>query len=158
VDLVTPQRTVDVSGLAVERRHLQERIREAGALWEDGTLTVSEYRAHKARLGERLAGVESKLRVASTVDPLAGLAGAADVAARWAALGLPRRRVVVDKLLVVTVLPAVRVGVRGFDPDTVRIEPASGRVLPGGPVSHDAASARSVQRSQPGTGDTREPG
>jgi site-specific DNA recombinase len=122
VDLLAPRAQVDIAALAGEANALRARIVEAGDLWEDGTLTAAQFRARKARLVDKLEAVEATMAAGSGSTPLTGLAGRPDAGAVWAGLDLARRRAVLDTLMTVTVLPAIRRG-RGFDEATVRIEP-----------------------------------
>src|SRR5829696_6064809 len=113
----------NTEGLAAEANALRERIREAGDLWEAGVLTVAEFKQRRARLAERLADVQGKLRSASGRNPVADMVGRPDAAEVWAGLDLGRRRAILETLAVVYVLPVPRPQGRSpFNPDTVRID------------------------------------
>jgi site-specific DNA recombinase len=99
---------------------LRARLDGLAVSWADGALTDSQLRTMTERLRQRLGEVEARMTASSRAPVLAGLAGAADVAAKWAALPLDRRRAVVDALMTVTILPTGRG--RGFDRDSVRVE------------------------------------
>jgi DNA invertase Pin-like site-specific DNA recombinase len=124
IDLLPgPGAGVDTAALAREANALRERIREAGDLWESGTLSAVEFKQRKARLADRLAVVQGKLRSASGRNPVAEVAGLPDVAEVWAGLDLGRRRAILDALAVVYVLPVPRPQGRApFNPETVKID------------------------------------
>ena len=73
----------------------------------------------------RLGKIRDGLRQTTEPDPLAEFRDAGDAHQVWAGLSLPRQREVLRRLLKVTLLPAARRG-KGFDPDSVRVEPAYG--------------------------------
>lgn len=107
--------------LNAEAVALRSRLDSLAVEFADGLLTASQLRAATERLRARLGEVESRMRAASRAPVLAELVGVADVAARWEALPLDRKRAVVAALLTVTILPAGRG--RGFKSRTVRLEP-----------------------------------
>jgi DNA invertase Pin-like site-specific DNA recombinase len=114
----------DTVALAREAHALRARIDEAADLWESGALPAAALKARTTRLRERLAVVEGELS-RSSGDPLAGLAGAADVAERWSQLSLGQQRGIVRTLITVTLLPSKpgrQPGGGYFNPETVRIE------------------------------------
>lgn len=111
----------DGPDLNVEAVALRSRLDSLAVDFADGALTASQLRTATERLRARLAEVETRMRSASRAPVLAELVGAPDVAARWEALPLDRRQAVVHVLMTVTILPAGRG--RGFDPDTVKLEP-----------------------------------
>ena len=119
VDLLSVRPDVDLGALAREAASIRSRIKEAHALWEDGTDTPAEYRATKGRLTARLADVEAAQHSASGHDPLAGLAGRPDIASVWVTLPLARQRQVLETLASVTVLA----GTKALDATGVRITP-----------------------------------
>lgn len=123
--LTARQPGVDTSALTLKAAALRARIREAGDLWEDGTIDAAELKARRARLGEKLAAVEAALHAATGTDALAGIAGAPDPGVLWEDMHLGRQRAVLDALLTVEVLPAARRGRprkgEGIDPDSIRI-------------------------------------
>jgi site-specific DNA recombinase len=111
----------DAAELNGEAVALRARLDGLAVSWADGALTDSQLRTMTERLRQRLGEVEARMTASTRAPVLAGLAGAADVAARWAALPLDRRRAAVDVLMTVTILPAGRG--RGFDPRSVRVDP-----------------------------------
>jgi site-specific DNA recombinase len=114
-----PEEGPDLSGEAVTLRgRLDMMAAEFGA---DPLVPASEYRSMRQPVADRLAEVERLLAAEGPVPDVAGFDEAADAATWWAGLSLGRRRAVVDKLIRVVVLPAVR-GRHGFDPESVRIE------------------------------------
>jgi DNA invertase Pin-like site-specific DNA recombinase len=125
--LVPPRPEVDAAALRVERAAIEDNLTAMAA---DAAVDTTgrlrrQLRAANERAAVRLAEIEAALSVADGPDPdLAKLVAAADPRPVWAALPLESRRLVVDKLMVVTILPTGRQG-RVFDPASVRIEPRS---------------------------------
>jgi hypothetical protein len=76
-----------------------------------------------------LTQIDESLASVVVESPLAPLISAADVRAAWDAQPLSIRRMAIDALVVVTILPTIR-GRRRFDPDSVRITPRSGLAIP----------------------------
>jgi site-specific DNA recombinase len=120
VAAITAPAEADGPDLNVEAMALRARLDSLAVDFADGVLTGSQLRTITERLRANLADVESRMVASSRAPVLAGLAGAPDVAKRWEALPLDRRRAVVDALMTVTILPTGRG--RGFDPASVAFE------------------------------------
>jgi site-specific DNA recombinase len=120
-ELLVPRAEVDMTALAEEATSLRARLQGLGDLVETGDMGPAEYRVRRQRLAEQLAKVEQRMVEANGSTPLAGLAGRDDVAKVWAGLDLGRKRAVIDCLMTIVVLPAVKRG-KGFDPERVGIE------------------------------------
>ncbi|MBX7266492.1 recombinase family protein [Micromonospora sp. Llam7] len=73
-------------------------------------------RAGQARIGE----IDELLNATVADDPLAEVVNAADPVAVWSSLPLASRRVLLDRLCTVTIMPSGRRG-QGFDRSTVRV-------------------------------------
>jgi site-specific DNA recombinase len=121
---------VDVTGLTMRREALCARLDEAAGQFADGILTGSQLRVITEILRRQLESVGRAIASAAPRTVLADLAGAHDVADRWDALDLGRKRAVIAELCTVTLLPARRgrppgwtPGTSYFDPKTVRIKP-----------------------------------
>jgi hypothetical protein len=121
-ELLIARPDVDVSALAQEANSLRARMVNLGDLAESGDMSNAEYRQRKARLSEKLAGVEAEMTAAAGTSPLAGIAGRPDADEVWADLDLAHRKAVIDTLVEVVVLPAQSRG-KGFDRDRVRFVP-----------------------------------
>ncbi len=121
--LITPTASVDLSGLVAEANVLRVRMANLGDVMETGDMGPAEYRTRKTRLAAELAEVESKMTANAGSSPLAGIAGRPDADAIWKSYDLGRRRAVLDALMTVTILPVGKTGRKGFDENTVRIEP-----------------------------------
>jgi len=122
---VPPSPAVDVNALRADADVLRTRLDDLAVKFADGAVTASQLQAGTDRLRARLATLEAAIVDAVVPSPLDGIAAAADPAAVWAQLDIPRRRGVLDTLVTVTVLPAPK-GRRPdggyFDPTTIRIE------------------------------------
>lgn len=112
--------TEDVSALAVESTEIRGRLDDLAALLADGILSAAGVRDAASRLHTRLRELQGRIGQAVGTDALAGLADADDVAAWWAGVDLAHQRAVIERLMVVTILPAGR-GAR-FTQDQVKIE------------------------------------
>lgn len=122
IELLVPAAPeVDLSGLRAAANSARARLTEIAEMLGEGDLTRAEAQIARTRATARLEKSEAEIATATRPSPLAGLVDAPDPAAVWAGLDIGRRRAVLDDLMTVTVLPAVRPGPR-FDPDTVRIE------------------------------------
>jgi site-specific DNA recombinase len=108
---------------------LRARLDELAALFAAGDLTASQLSTASGLLRHQLVEVESRLAGASRGSVLAGLVGQDDPAGVWAAVDLDRKRVVIDHLMAVTLLPGQRgrrpgwrPGESYFDPMSVQID------------------------------------
>lgn len=122
-DMFVSAPDVDTPALRAESETLRQRLDGLAAAFADGDITREQLRAGSARLRARLAEVDGSLASAVSTSPVAELIGAADVRATWDTWPLGKRRAVLADVLTVTVLPTTKRG-RGFDPRSVRIEPA----------------------------------
>lgn len=116
------------------RARLEDIAREYAA---GGTVTLRQLTVATAAMEDRLAAVEGEIAAAAVVDPLAELVGAPDIAERWEAFDLGRKRRIVSTLVTVTILPSR--GGRGpdgsyFNPKSVDIRwnkrPKAVRIVP----------------------------
>jgi len=120
-ELLAPQQE-EGPDLAVKAAVLRQRLEIiASEFGSDLTMSPAEYRAMREPILEQLAEVEEQLANRGPSPDLAALDAAPDVETWWGELSLGLRRAVVNRLMQVTVLPAVR-GRKGFDPASVRIE------------------------------------
>jgi site-specific DNA recombinase len=105
-----------------------------GALRDPDAEDVEDIRRAMADLRDRIAEAEGRLVTSTRPDPLADIAGKADVVEVWAGLDLERQRQILDLLAIVTIRPTRRGRRPGatrradgsfgtyFDPDTVDID------------------------------------
>jgi site-specific DNA recombinase len=113
---------VDLSGLRAEANAARVTLVEIAEMLGEGELTRTEAQIARSRATARLERAEAEITAATAASPLAGIVDTPDPAAVWAGLEIGRRRAVLDCVMTVTVLPAIRPGPR-FDPATVRIDP-----------------------------------
>jgi site-specific DNA recombinase len=122
---VSERPKVDLVALREERRAILENLEAlaADAALDKTGLMRGQLRRANERAAERLSEIaEAELEAAGPDPALADLGTAADPWKVWEGLGLERQRLVIDTLATVTILPTGRSG-RGFDPESVRIEP-----------------------------------
>ncbi|MPZ29182.1 MAG: recombinase family protein [Micromonosporaceae bacterium] len=118
---------IDAAALRAEQQAIEDNLTAMAA---DAAVDVTgrlrrQLRAANKRAEVRLAEIDQELSAADGPDPdLVELATAADPMAVWDSLTLERQRMVVQATVVVTIEPVGRRG-RGFDPGSVRIEPAA---------------------------------
>ena len=124
VDAVDPLPTtgpgVDVKALRAEAQAIRQGL---NGLAEDkalGLIDRAQLIAGTEKGKTRLEEITGVLQAATVDSPLADLIGAEDVYAAWEGLSLSHKRLVVDELVTVRILPSGRKG-RGFDPATVDI-------------------------------------
>jgi site-specific DNA recombinase len=99
---------------------LHARMRDAAKLYARGAIDLGTLEEIKRDIDVQIDKVNEAAATQST--ELAGLPGTVvEVRARWADLSLDRKRAVIAKLLVVTILPTKK-GSR-FDPSSVRLQP-----------------------------------
>jgi DNA invertase Pin-like site-specific DNA recombinase len=121
-DLLVDHERPDVDAIRQEMEAIRIRLKQLGAdygaeLIERSTMLEGTEVARK-----RLADLEKKLTDAGRVDILGPAVLADDVSAWWhsAPVTDEQRRRIIDTIMEVTILPAVK-GRKGFDPSTVRI-------------------------------------
>ena len=119
-----PRPGADVSALHAEKRRIERAGQAQARLHAAGDISDGELAAGSRYRRTRLAEIEAALSAESEPDPLQEFRGQPDAERVWDALSLERRRAVLRALAVVTLLPATRRG-RGFDPDSVRVEPVT---------------------------------
>lgn len=113
---------VDVDQLRKDRMVAQSKLDGLAALFADGSLTADAVRKASVKLRQRLNEIDTTL-TGPSMSLVAQVASADDVEAAWWDLGIERRRLVLDALVKVTILPVGRGGSQGgFDPETVRVE------------------------------------
>lgn len=94
---------------------LRARLRRLTEVYAEGAISDDQLLSGTAALRPKLEAAEQKARSLATNPDLVDMA-AGDVAAKWAAPSLERRRAVMDALMAVTVMPLGR-GVRSVNAD-----------------------------------------
>ena len=113
----------DVVAARAEVDELRAQLDEAADRFVAGDLSAAMLARVETRIMERIADAERRTRFAAMPTTGRDLAEADDVAAAWEALTVEQRVELVRALLDVTILPSARQrGVKGFDPDRVRID------------------------------------
>ena len=123
---------IDRDALRSERMVVQTKIDGLAALYADGVLDGPAVRRQSAMLRQKINEIDGRLSTPGA-PPIEELIESADVEATWREMDLTRRRLVVDSLMKVTILPKESRG-RKFDPESVRIErlsPSDARELRG---------------------------
>ncbi len=133
-DLVMPQEDdgPDREELLTERNALVDRVKELSPLLRDIhqpvlkiTAAINDVKAHideiDAELLDRSVSAAAKL-LADVEEPVGTAERREVVEAKWKVLDVDRRRMLVDKLVTVTIEPITPGHVK-FDPDLIRIEP-----------------------------------
>ena len=110
----------DTGELRRKAVELRDRRDQLAALLAEGLLSAASVREQAGKLSTELEAVEGSIGAAETLNPVASVIGASDVAAAWAALPLGHKRQIIRTLMSVTVLPAGK-GVR-FSPEQVQID------------------------------------
>jgi DNA invertase Pin-like site-specific DNA recombinase len=118
---------IDIDALNAERTGIRARLDELAVALADPDMDIQSLTIANKSLNARLNSVQAKITSAMQATAVGDLAGAPDVAERWAALDFARQRAIVTELVRVTVMPALRAGRRRpgeprIDPRTVRIE------------------------------------
>ncbi len=103
VDLLVDRDRPDVDALRAERVRLETAIRQAGDDEMDGLIDRAERVRLTRRANGRIAEIDEKLRVGADVTALAEVVGHDDVADRWHALPLGKRRAILEALATVVV-------------------------------------------------------
>lgn len=111
---------VDVKGLRAEAQAIRKNLNELAEDKSLGLIDRAQLISGTEKGKKRLDEITSLLQVATVDSPLADLIGAEDVQAAWDGLSLSHKRLVIDLLMTVRILPSGQKG-RGFDPASVDI-------------------------------------
>jgi hypothetical protein len=115
----------DTGALRTRAVAMRTRLDELAGLYADGAVSGSQLAEGTRKLRAALADVESRMASAVAGSPLAGFAGAEDVAAAWRHASVSRRKAIVNTLMTVTLNKAPRgrrPGGHYFDVDSVHVE------------------------------------
>ncbi|GAA3103999.1 DNA invertase Pin-like site-specific DNA recombinase [Kribbella aluminosa] len=120
--LQEPAPEIDAVALRSERTGIRDALDQLAA---DEVLKLRTRRQVQAgtKAGmARIAEIDEALNASVSSDPLAYIINAVDPIATFEALPVANKRIIIDRLLTVTILPTGRRG-SGFDPNGVHIEP-----------------------------------
>lgn len=118
--LLVDSKRPDTKALRTQAQALRSRLDGLARLYAEGLLTEAGVRRESESLRSRLAEVEAQQVDAGRADVLGPMLKG-NAAEAWEALDNDRRRLIIDTLMTVTVLPPGR-GTRTFRPETVVIE------------------------------------
>ena len=119
--LAPPPPQVDAVALRDERAAIRARLEQFAVDEVLGTRTHAQVSAATAAGNARIDEIDNLLNTNATSDPLAQFVNTADPLTAWWDASLANRRLVIEQLCTVTILPAGRRG-RGFDASSVRID------------------------------------
>jgi site-specific DNA recombinase len=104
IDLLVNAEHADLASLRDRAAALRARQDELAGLFAAGDVTGTQLKTATAALSAQLVEVESKMLDANKSRVFDGLIGVADVAKKFDALDLDRRRAVINALLTVTIM------------------------------------------------------
>ena len=141
--LFAPVDDVDVDQLRRDRAVVQSKLDGLAGLFADGVLTETSVRAKSAELRKALNDIDARLETSNT-SLVSEIASADDIESAWLSLDLERKRLILDALLTVTVLPVGRGWASGLRPEhgTHRTEVTTATVTATRP-KHDAGREKS---------------
>jgi site-specific DNA recombinase len=121
-DLLVDHERPDVDAIQQEMEAVRVRLKQLGADYAAELIERSTMLEGTEVSRKRLADLEAQLTDAGRVDILGPAVTADDVSAWWHsdAVTDDQRRRIIDTIMDVTILPAVK-GRKGFDPSTVKI-------------------------------------
>ena len=113
---------VDITGLAVQREALQRKLDGLVEQFDADNIDAEQFGAASRKTRQKLAEVDRQLADATRTSPAAALVAAgADAWEAWESMSVTQRAQAVEELMVVTVLPSPRRGMK-FSPDHISIE------------------------------------
>jgi hypothetical protein len=113
---------IDAPALRAERAAIKDALKRMAADEVLGRRTAEQVTAATQAGMARVAEIDEQLNANVTDDPLAEYVNAADPVQAWQDAPLANKRLIIDRLLTVTILP-IGQGGRGFNRASVRIEP-----------------------------------
>ncbi|WP_171042187.1 recombinase family protein [Sinomonas gamaensis] len=110
------------SAAARRESDLQRRLQEARKLYKDDIISADDLRTVKAQVDQELAAL-SLTKAPDRTRPIVGkLSGAKDIRAAWEKLAVDERKMVVQSLMTVTILPVPSTMQRRFQKELIRID------------------------------------
>jgi DNA invertase Pin-like site-specific DNA recombinase len=122
--LAPPPPDVDADALRAERAAIRARLDRLAADEVLGLRTAAQVTAATRAGTTRIREIDELLNASRGMDPLTPIIDAADPVTAWDALTFADQRLFIDRLCIVTILPAGRGP--GFNPATVHIAPRHG--------------------------------
>jgi hypothetical protein len=116
-----PKPDVDTDGLRDEAKESRKRQKTQIDLHREGLIDDNELKRTLRAFKERLATIDAQLAHSDEPDPIPEFRHHGPVRQIWKDLSLARKRVIIQLLTDITMLPTSRRGRAGFDPDSVRI-------------------------------------
>jgi site-specific DNA recombinase len=120
--LTPPSPEVDADALRTEKAAIRTRLEQIAEDEVLGLKTRAQVIAATRKAKARIEEIDQELTASLGEDPLAEIINAPDPAAAYMSMPLADRRVIIDRLCTVTILPTGRRG-RGFDRSSVVVEP-----------------------------------
>lgn len=104
-DLAAPPRDAppDTASLHDQLAAAAERKREAGRMFQAGTIDGDQLAEITATERQQSALLEARIAAATSISPLTPLEGGADIREVWDALGIARQRAILDYVMTVVV-------------------------------------------------------
>lgn len=121
---------IDAPALRAQRAAIKETLARYAREEVLGTRTPEQVTVATLAGTQRINEIDQLLNANVTDDPLADLVNAADPVQAWTDTPLGSKRILIDRLMTVTILPMGRAG-RGFDRSSVRIDPKHPLGAPG---------------------------
>jgi hypothetical protein len=125
VDLMRVDDTVNTVDLHTQALTIRGQLNELAALYANRTIDAPQLAEGSTRLRAELDQVSVAIAEASRGSVLAGVVDADNVPAAWKALGLDRRRAIVDSLIEVTINRSTRGRPAGWRPGSSYFNPDS---------------------------------
>lgn len=119
ISLITRKSECDVEALRTESEALHERKRSLALKVAKGLMSDDDVEDGLRFISTRLAEIEAVLIDVNAKEVFDGLIGADDVRVEFEKLPLHRQQSVIDRLMVITVLPAPRG--RGWHPERIHV-------------------------------------
>jgi hypothetical protein len=112
---------IDAPALRAERAAIKERLKRFARDEVLGKRTAEQVTEATMVGKERIQEIDETLNANVTDDPLVDIVNATDPVLAWEQTPLTNKRLIIDRLMTVTILPMGRAG-RGFDRSSVRID------------------------------------
>lgn len=130
IDLLREDSGEDPADAMARAAELRVRLNDLAELYAANSIDAGQLATASGLMRRQVADLDAKVAKVTRASALAGLAGEPDVAARWAALDIDRKRAVINRLFTVELWaankgrpPGWKPGESYFDPTTVKIRP-----------------------------------
>lgn len=121
---IAEDKSIDRDALQTELDTAQKRYEGLAKLYAEGVLSMDAVRESAARLRKRMTEIESLLAPAPS-NPGLDLLGSSDLLAEWKELEMARKRLILEHVMDVTILPSGRKNTRepgGFNSSLIQIQ------------------------------------